>query len=103
MSTIKNILYGGFEGSDEEVCFNSKSLGEALYSNLHAAGHRIVLVDFLHYFYISLCRKKKNNNLDFHSTEKKSVFLNIILHLRRWMVSVVKRSVHILYYRKQYV
>lgn len=46
MSGNKNILYGGFEGSDEEICLNSRSLGEALLNSLNRAGQRIVMVIF---------------------------------------------------------
>lgn len=44
MCASKNILYGGYEGPDEEVCLNTQSLGEALINSLRANGHRIVLV-----------------------------------------------------------
>lgn len=41
---MSNILYGGFEGSEEEVCEGTKSLGEALVNKLRTAGQKIVLV-----------------------------------------------------------
>ncbi|XP_031619823.1 luciferin 4-monooxygenase-like [Contarinia nasturtii] len=42
---MNNILYGGYEGSEEDVCEGAKSLGEALLNKLRAAGQRIVLID----------------------------------------------------------
>lgn len=47
MSIENNILYGGSLGTDEEICLNSKSLGEAVLNALNHAGQRIVLVKFL--------------------------------------------------------
>lgn len=51
---MNNILYGGYEGPDDEVCLNAQSLGEALLNKLRASGDRIVLVNF-HTFFI--CNK----------------------------------------------
>lgn len=49
MSAMANILYGGYEGTDAEVCLNAQSLGEALLNKLKASGNRIVLVNwFVH-------------------------------------------------------
>lgn len=44
MSGTENILYGGYEGSDEEICLNTKSLGEALMNSFNSSGERTVLV-----------------------------------------------------------
>lgn len=47
MSVSKNILYGGYVGTDEEICLHAKSLGEALLNSLKTAGQRTVLVNLL--------------------------------------------------------
>lgn len=44
VATMKNILYGGYEGSDTEICENCESLGELLVKRLRAAGENTVLV-----------------------------------------------------------
>ncbi|XP_031635467.1 4-coumarate--CoA ligase 1-like [Contarinia nasturtii] len=44
---MNNILYGGYEGSEEEIYQGARSLGEALLNKLRAAGQRIILVDGL--------------------------------------------------------
>lgn len=41
---MTNILYGGYEGSDAEICENCESLGELLIKRLRIAGHNTVLV-----------------------------------------------------------
>lgn len=52
----KNILYGGFEGTDEEICENKSSLGEFVMSTLQKSGDDILLVsvnfDFLYLSFI---------------------------------------------------
>lgn len=40
------VLFGGLLGTDEEICLNSKSLGEAILNVLDRAAQRIVLVKF---------------------------------------------------------
>lgn len=44
MNTKSNILYGGFEGSDKEICQNAESLGEAILNKLRDADRKIILV-----------------------------------------------------------
>lgn len=44
VAAMKNILYGGYEGSDTEICENCESLGELLVKRLRAAGENTVLV-----------------------------------------------------------
>lgn len=41
---MENVLYGGFEGSDAEICQNVQSLGEGLLNTLRAVGRKVVLV-----------------------------------------------------------
>lgn len=41
---MENILYGGFEGTDAEICENCESLGELLLKRLREAGPNTVLV-----------------------------------------------------------
>lgn len=41
---MNNILYGGYEGGENEICQNAKSLGEALLNKLRAADRKIILV-----------------------------------------------------------
>lgn len=52
----KNILYGGFEGTDEEICENKRSLGEFVMSTLQKSEDDILLVsvnfDFLYLSFI---------------------------------------------------
>lgn len=44
MSSTSNILYGGYEGSDCEICENSQSLGEVILNKFRALDDKIVLV-----------------------------------------------------------
>lgn len=46
----KNVLYGGFEGTDEEICLHCQSLGEGLLRSLNQAANRIVLVNYIALF-----------------------------------------------------
>lgn len=46
ISTMNNILYGGYEGSDKEITENVQSLGEMLFKKLNTAGQSVVLVKF---------------------------------------------------------
>lgn len=39
-----SILYGGFEGADENICENTKSLGEFLLKKLQEHGDHVLLV-----------------------------------------------------------
>lgn len=48
---MENILYGGYEGTFDEVCEGAKSLGEALFNKLRTAGRRIVLVNLNVFFF----------------------------------------------------
>lgn len=38
------ILYGGFEGKDDEICENATSLGELLLRKFSEAGDKVLLV-----------------------------------------------------------
>lgn len=38
------ILYGGFEGNENDICGSSKSLGEFLLIKLYEAGDSVLLV-----------------------------------------------------------
>lgn len=40
----KNVLFGGDDGTDEEICHNARSMGEALANKLRFKGESIVLV-----------------------------------------------------------
>lgn len=44
IKTMENVLYGGYEGSDAEICENCESLGELLVKKLRLAGKDTVLV-----------------------------------------------------------
>lgn len=44
VETMQNILYGGYEGSDAEICENCESLGELVIKRLQTAGQRTVVV-----------------------------------------------------------
>lgn len=44
VEAAKNILYGGYEGSDTEICENCESLGELLIKRFRTAGEDIILV-----------------------------------------------------------
>lgn len=68
------VSFGGLLGTDEEICLNSKSLGEALLNVLDRAAQRIVLVKFSLLFDDSL-----------------SLNLLFILILFRLMESVAKK------------
>lgn len=41
---MENLLYGGYEGTDLEICENCESLGELLVKRLRNAGPNTVLV-----------------------------------------------------------
>lgn len=45
-----HILYGGFEGTDREVCDNTSSFGEFMQKNLIQSGSKVILVNILHCF-----------------------------------------------------
>lgn len=44
MSAKSNILYGGFEGSEAEICENTCSLGELLRKKLQSFDSKVLLV-----------------------------------------------------------
>lgn len=44
MNDSKNILYGGFLGTDEVICENKRSLGEIMLSKLDEANESVILV-----------------------------------------------------------
>lgn len=45
-----SILYGEFEGTDEQICENTKSLGEFLLKKLQEHGDHILLVIIFPFF-----------------------------------------------------
>lgn len=84
MSMKNNILYGGYVGSDKEICQNAQSLGEAILNKLREADQKIILVKCL---LLSWFRN-----------------FNYILFIScRLMVLMEKKSVHGTYSQKQYV
>lgn len=44
------VLYGGYDGSHEDICHNAESIGEALFNKLRSKGETIVLVTFINAF-----------------------------------------------------
>lgn len=41
---MNSTLYGGFEGTFEEICENKRSLGEFLLNRYDEIGHKVILV-----------------------------------------------------------
>lgn len=44
VNILNSSMYGGFEGTFEEICENKKSLGEFLISRFDEIGHKEILV-----------------------------------------------------------
>lgn len=44
MQDTEKVLYGGFVGTDDELCENTQSLGEFLLKKFQAAGDNVQLV-----------------------------------------------------------
>lgn len=45
----KNIVYGGDDGTDQEICHNARSMGEAMINKLRSKGESIVLVTIFYF------------------------------------------------------
>lgn len=44
MNKNENIMYGGFEGSESEICENSRSLGELVLRKFQENSSKVILV-----------------------------------------------------------
>lgn len=47
MNDSANILYGGFEGTDNEICENKRSMGEFILNKFQEAENKVLLVRML--------------------------------------------------------